>query len=266
MELKEQNWQNFCKHNCREISGIWAGYSPEKELFLSFKIIRSFQSNKDQTEITHTNRYTLADGSIQEQSWQFNKHSSNLQDGLVHPENPSMRSFFFDQGASASAVKYLETGSGCRVQLGFKHEELTSSVVIFYDDGGSLMRTVCIRLDATGLPSKHWSTELNLLPERNLKGNWVGTSVTMTPDLKVSTAVSTKLHWPWEEDEKFFFPDGISLRCPSQVNVGTNFTIAANWLVTSSYLQQLIIKYNDSGAFSSLTFEELHLTDAFGDS
>jgi hypothetical protein len=264
MELKEQNWKNFCAQNLRELPGLWTGYSPQGELFGSFQLLRSFQSNKEQTEITHTSRYTFADGRTEEKAWQFNKQSSNLPDGLVHPEQPSMRSFFFDQGASASAVKQLETGLPCRIQLGFKHEDLVSSVVIFYDDRGSLMRTVCIRLDAAGFPSKYWSTELNLLPERNLSGNWKGTSVTMTPDLKVSPAVSTQLHWPWEGNETFFFPDGISLSCPSQVSISPNFTIAANWLVTSSDLQQLIVKYDDSGAFSSVTFEQFHLPDAVG--
>jgi hypothetical protein len=171
-----------------------------------------------------------------------------------------MRSLFFDQDASASAIKQLETGSPCRIQLGFKHEDLVPSVVVFYDDRGSLMRTVCIRLDAAGFPSKHWSTERNLSAERNLSGNCVGTSVTMTPDLKASPAVPTQLNWPLEGNETFYFPDGISLSCPAQVNVGKNFTIAANWLVTSSQLQQLIIKYDELGAFSALTLELFRLS------
>src|SRR5919199_1000903 len=255
MELKEKNWQNFCAQNLRELPGLWTGYTPQGELFGSFQLLRSFQSKKEQTKITHTSRYTFADGRTEEHAWQFNKQSSNLPDGLVHPENDSMRSFFFEQGAAASAVKQLETGSPCRIQLGFKHEDLVPSVVVFYDDRGSLMRTVCIRLDAAGFSSKHWSTECNLLAERNLSGNCVGTSVTMTPDLKVSPAVATQLKWPLEGNETFFFPDGISLSCPTQVNVGKNFTIAANWLVTSSQLQQLIINYDELGAFSALTLE-----------
>ena len=33
------------------------------------------------------------------------------------------------------------------------------------------------------------------------------------------------------------------------------------WLVTSSHLQQLIVKYNQEGAFSSLTLELFHKSD-----
>jgi hypothetical protein len=78
-----------------------------------------------------------------------------------------------------------------------------------------------------------------LFPERNLTGNWQGTSVTLTRNLKVSPPVPAQLEWPVEGNQRFFLPDGISLSCPSKVNVGSNFTIAANWLVTPSYLQQV---------------------------
>jgi len=82
--------------------------------------------------------------------------------------------------------------------------------------------------------------------------------------LKVLPLEPTQFHWGWEGNKTFFFPDGISLSCPSQVSIGTNFTIAANWLVTSCQLQQLIIKYNEFGAFSTLTFEQFRLQDAGG--
>lgn len=79
----------------------------------------------------------------------------------------------------------------------------------------------------------------------------------MTPDLKVSTALTTQLQGGWEGHETFFFPDEISLSCPGQVSIGTDFTIAANWLVTPSQVQQLIVNYDESGAFSTLKL--LHL-------
>ncbi len=121
------------------------------------------------------------------------------------------------------------------------------------------MRTVSIREDATRFPSKYWSEEVNLLAERNLNGNWQGTSVTMTPNLKVSDPVPTQLNWPLELNKMFFFPDGISLSCPTQVTIGTPFTVAANWLVTDSQLQQLSVKYDNHGVFSGLTLELLYL-------
>jgi hypothetical protein len=261
MNLKEQNWKNFCTHNLRNLSGLWVGYTPKKEVFGSFQMTRSFQSNKEQTEITHKLGYpsTEGDGTVKEQAWQLSKHSSNLPDGIVHPESPLMRTLCFEQGATASVVKQLEMGSPFRIQFSFKHEDLVSSVVVFYDDSGSLMRTVCMRLDAANVSSQYWSTELNLLPERNLSDGWQGTAVTMTPDLNVSTAVPTQLRWGWKENENFFFPDGISLSCPTQASIGTDLVIAANWLMTSSQLQQMLVQYDEFGVFSMLTLELLHL-------
>ncbi|WP_365972792.1 hypothetical protein [Moorena sp. SIO4G3] len=62
----------------------------------------------------------------------------------------------------------------------------------------------------------------------------------------------------------FFFPDGISLSCPDKVNIGKNFSIAANWLITPSELQQLSVNYDKSGALYSKTLEEFYLSNAGG--
>jgi len=264
MDMKQQNWNNLCSNHVRDWHGIWTRYSPQREVTESFQSLRSFRSNPDQTEITQTNRYMYADGTVEEKTWQYNQQSNNLADGFFHPISPSMRTFFFEQGAAAWAGKQFEPGSFFQVELFFRHEDLRHSVPVIYEGSGSLKRTVSIREDAGGFPSKYWSTELNLLPERNLSGSWQGTSVTMTPDLKVLPLEPTQFHWGWEGNKTFFFPDGISLSCPSQVSIGTNFTIAANWLVTSCQLQQLIIKYNEFGAFSTLTFEQFRLQDAGG--
>jgi hypothetical protein len=64
------------KFLCPKLEGTaWALdriYPPQGELFGSFQLLRSFQSNKEQTEITHTSRYTFADGRTEEHAWQFN--------------------------------------------------------------------------------------------------------------------------------------------------------------------------------------------------
>ena len=260
MDLKEKNWQNFVNNSC-ELHGIWVGYTPQKKLFGSFQMTRGFLSNKEKTEITHFNRYIFNDGKTEDKSWQVTKSNSNLDDGIAHPESPLMRTYFFENGANASAIKQLKNDSFYRIQLSFTHKNLSSSVVVFYDDSSSLMRAVVMRLDSTGFPSKYWSTDINLLTDKNISGNWQGTSVTMTPDLKVSSPVPTQLHWDIAGNETFFFPDGISLSCPGKVSIGTDITIAANWLVTPSQLQQLIVKYNNVGAFASLTLELFHKSD-----
>jgi len=264
MNMQEQNWQNFCNHHLGDWHGIRTRYSPQGEVTESFEGFRIIRANPEHTEITHTNRNIYADGNTEEQSWQFNKQSNNFTDGLMHPITPLMRFLVFEQGAATGAYKKLETGSFFGIELFFINDKLRHSLVIIYDKNGNLSRMTSIREDSANFPNQYWSTEVNLSHERNFSGNWIGTSLTMIPDLQVSTPVPAQLHWPLAGNETFFFPDGISLSCPSKVKVGTKFAITANWIVTPSYLQQLIVKYDDSGAFSSLTFEEFHLTDAGG--
>ena len=150
------------------------------------------------------------------------------------------------------------------MELFLKHGDLRHSVGIVYDENSRLLRTSSIREDAVGFPSQYWSTQLELLPERNLSGSWQGTAVTMTPDLRVSTPAPIQLHWGWEGHNTYFFPDGISLSCPDKLSIGAQFVIAINWLVTADQLQQLIIKYNESGAFSSVTLELLRRSGESG--
>ena len=146
------------------------------------------------------------------------------------------------------------------MELFFRHEDIRHSVVAAYQDGSNLTKMLSIREDAAS-PSKFWSSERNLVADRDLSQNWIGTSMTMTPDLKVSPPLPTQLHWAIEGNETFFFPDGISLSCPRQVQVGFTIAIAVNWLVNPIYMQQVTIKYDELGAFHNLTFEQFHLSD-----
>ena len=246
MDIKEQNWNNFCAKHLQDWHGIWTIYSPSGEVTDTFQCVRSFRSNQEQTEITHTNRYTYADGRTEEKTWQLYK--------------PSLRSIFFEQGAGAYNSQQLEPGTLFAVELFFRHEDIRHSVVAAYQDGSNLTSMLSIREDAAS-PSKFWSSELNLVAERKLSENWSGTRQTMTPDLKVSPALPTQLHWEIEGNETFFFPDGISLSCPGKVKVGKAIAIATNWLVNSTYMQQITIKYDELGAFHNLTFEQFHLSN-----
>jgi hypothetical protein len=258
MELKEQNWHNFCANHAKDWHGIWTRYSPQGDMTGSFQSLRSFQSTPDCNKVTQTNRYIYTDGRIEEQSWTLNQELDSFPDGLSHPAFPSMRTLFFEQGAAALLSKQLETGTLSAFELFFRHDNLRHSVGIIYDAYGSLMRTASIREDTAGFPSQYWSTEVNLVAERNLSGSWSGTAVTMTPDLKVSTPVPIQLHTTWEGHETFLYPDGITLNCPGQIMIGTPFALVANWLLNSCELQQLIISYDESGAFSTLTLELFH--------
>ena len=259
MELKEQNWKNFTANHLRDWHGIWTRYTPEGEVKESFQSLRSFQSHREQTAIHQTNRYIYAEDNFKEESWDYNQQDNSLPDGIYHPQADSMRNICLESGHAAWVAKQLKPDSYFGAELFFRHEELRHSVGIVYDKHGTLFRTANIREDARGFPSKFWSREIEQVSKSNLSGNWQGTSVTMTPDLKISQPVPTQLHWGWEGHNTFFLPDGVAISCPELVSVGNPFTIAANWLITPSKLQQLSVKYDESGAFSALTLAQLHL-------
>jgi Domain of unknown function (DUF3598) len=210
IDLHERNWQNLCDHHMYDWCGIWTRYTPQKTVIESFQSLRSFQVNDKQTEIYQVNRFKYANGGEREKAWHLHKSSDNLADGIHHSDNPSMRALFFDNGAAAWVTKILQDNSIFAIEFILKHEHLRISVYVIYDECGSLTKTVSIREDANGLPSQHWSNNVDVLPDRNFSGNWQGSSISMTPDLETSLATQTQLQFLTPNSETFFFPDGIS--------------------------------------------------------
>lgn len=254
MDVKERNWRYFTNH-LRDWRGIWTRYTPSGSIKESFQSLRSFKSNTDKTEITHTNCYMYANGETKQDSWKFNYLSNSLESGLFHPLVETMRGFFFASGHGVLATMQLKPGSYFGIELYFRYLELRNSVGIVYDDKGNLFHTANIREDSKGFPSSYWSIELNQVSKRDFGGNWHGTSVTITADLKISDPVPTELNWYRKEHTSYYLPDGVSVSCPSAINVGTPFTLIANWLVDHSQMHQLTANYNELGAFASLTLE-----------
>lgn len=254
-DLREKNWNNFFTHHLQDWQGVCTKYSPQGEMFEYFESLRSFRGNQEQTQVIQNNEYKYPDGKIVEKTWQINKESNNLADGVCHEAIPSMRTLFFEQGAAVWFNKKFEVGVNFAVELLMKVENGRNSVTTHYDGEGNLIRTVCIREDINGSQIQQWTNEMNLCPERNFRGNWQGTSITMSPDLQVFDSVKTQLHFPIEGNKNFFFPSGISVSCPSRITPQNKFTIIANCFMTASHLQQLVVNYDDSGAFTDVKLE-----------
>ena len=249
MDLQKQNWKNFYNNHLGNWHGLWTRYTFDGEIIEVIKSLRSLQGHPENADIINqTNRYEYADGRTVEKSWAWerNKRSKAF---------PLMRSLFFDRGAAAWVTKQLEVSSFFQVELFFRHKDLRLSVPVIYNDNFS-NRVVTFREDKRGLPSQYWSEKLELLAQRKFSNDWQGNSIIMTPDFKVSAPVPTKLNWGCDGYKNFFFTDVISVNCPPRLEIGSSFSITANWLVTESYLQQITTNYDDSGAFSSVTFEE----------
>ena len=256
MELKEQNWKNFTANHLHDWHGVWTRYSPQSEVQESFQSLRSFQSDPQQLEIAHTNRYIYADGTVKEQSWQYNLETNGLPDGVSHPGIQSMRGLFFESGHAAAVTMQLQVDSLFAVELFFKSNELRHSVAIVYDKEGALFRTANIREDSRGFPSQFWSKEIEQVSQREFSEDWQGNSVTIAPDLKVSQPSPIKFYWNYQGHQTFFLPDEVSISCPEKISIGNPFTLVANWLITPSQLHQLKARYDESGAFAGLTLEQ----------
>ncbi len=256
MELQDKNWQNFCANHLGNWHGTRTRYSPQGEVKEWFEAFRIFQANTDRTEITHTNRNIYTDSTTEEQSWQFSKHSNNFSDGIMHPITERMRFLALEQGAAAGVYKEIEEQVPLGVELFLRNETLRYSLVSVYGKDGSLWRITLIREDKVAYPNNYWSNEVNLLAERNLSGNWTGTSVKMTPDLKVSAEFSAELQLTIEGNKTLYFPDGITLSCPNEVKVGKPANITTTWLIKPDLLQQISVDYNNSGDFAELKFLE----------
>lgn len=255
ISLQEQNWNNLITNLVHDWHGIWTRYSPQGDVIESFRSLRSFSYNSKDKEISHNNRYIYDNDVVEEKSWQFNQKDHNLVDGVCYPAISTMRGLFFDSGNAGWITKQLQKESFFSLELFFRSNNLRNSVGIVYNQQGDLLKTFNIKEDSKGFPSSYWSKDINQLTERNFKINTEGTSITMTPDLKISSPISTSFNWNWEGNKTFYLPDGVSISCPEKLILGTPFVFVANWLLKDNQLQQLIVKYDQLGVFSSLTLE-----------
>lgn len=255
MDLKVQNWKNFTDQHLYDWHGVWTRYTPTGEVLGSFRSLRRFEGNSDQTEVYQLNRYMYAEDNIKEESWNYNQSEHSLSDGMFHPQTNLMRGYFFPSGHATWTMTQLQSGSGFGLELFFRYQHLRHSVGIVYDDQGNLMRTANIREDSDGYPSSFWSRKLEQVSSRNLNKHWQGTATTITPNLQISDPVVTQFNWDKEDHKIFYLPDGVSISCPENVTVGSSFCCVANWLINEQEMQQLIANYDASGKFESLTLE-----------
>jgi Domain of unknown function (DUF3598) len=261
MKAQERNWENLFSHIISSPEGIawygtWTIYSPEKEVLKSLQAVREFRVTEP-TVITHTNKYTYADGSQEEKSWQLDKQICNQPDGIFHPALPSMRALSFGQGANAGVSQILEKGTRFGAELFFRYQDWRTSVVPIYEEDGNLARITHIREHRGNFSAQPPGSEV-----KNITGKWIGNKKEMTPDLTISVATETELIFPTESHNKtIFLPDGVVLHLPPTVQVGEEFSLVAGRFVTNQEYKQLTAKYDQSGAFTLLVSEIFQLQE-----
>ncbi|MEL4894785.1 DUF3598 family protein [Crocosphaera sp. Alani8] len=259
MDLKVQNWKNFTDQHLFDWYGVWTRYTPTGDVQESFRSLRRFQGNAEQTEIHQLNRYIYAEDNCQEKTWNYSLSEHSLADGMFHPQSELMRGYFFPSGHATWTVTQLLPGEFFAVELFFRNQHIRHSVGIVYDDQGNLMRVANIREDSTGYPSSFWSTEIEQLSSSNLPNNLQGVSMLINSDLEISDPVTTQFTWNIKGHKIFYLPDGVSISCPENITQGTSFSCVANWLINDMEMQQLIASYSTSGKFESLTLERYDL-------
>ncbi|MBW4681901.1 MAG: DUF3598 family protein [Microcoleus vaginatus WJT46-NPBG5] len=241
MNLNLKNWENFCKYQASSWHGTWIAYSPQLETIKVVNVITSLKLNPENTEIHHVNYYSYADGTTEEK--EYGRYTKD-----------SLRSLFLENTFSWG-IKKLEVGSKLFMEIGFRHENQRTRLVTEYDERHALQRITVIREQLSVPPSEPAQPSVE-----NLSGVWQGNSVSMMSDLQVSEAIP--IQWQGfdslgEQNQVFFFPDGISLSCPLQLEIGEAFAIAGGWLLNSTEHQRVIRQFDQQGNFTSLTLETL---------
>jgi Domain of unknown function (DUF3598) len=262
MNLQQRNWQNLFGHITLEgVSwhGIWTMYSPDNKVITTFKGIRKFQANEDQTIITHTNKYIYLDGKEQEIIWKIEKQVYNQPDGIIHPALLSMRALSFGDGANAVLSKQLEAETKFGAELFFRYQDWRTSVATIYDESGELLRIsiICEELDSFPTVPAELETE-------KLSRNWIGQKESITPDLKISALQETQqlVLDPTEgKNQTFLLGDRIVVNAPKKVSLGEEFELVAGKMVAENKYKRLTAQYDNSGAFTMLISEVFSLQD-----
>lgn len=259
INLQEQHWTRFFGNVTTEAIpryGCWTVFSPETTIIRTFQGIRILQANEDLTIVTHTNKFPQDDGTFQEKSWQIEKSTCNLADGLLHPADPTKRSFaILKYGATSWFPQQLITGTQFSVEFFLKYDPSNDSVGGIYRDSGVLDRIIMIREqlgDFPGEPQPRLTT---------ISGSWQGEKLTMMPDLRIlePEIVPELVLDPSEgQNPTFFLPDQVVLTIPKMVKLGEAFEMFAGRLVAEDCYQRLSIKYNELGEFVSLSTETFH--------
>ncbi len=238
IDAQLQNWENFCQYHIGDWYGIWTSYSPKGEAIESFKCVRSFHTNVDRSEINHQNHYTYADGKSKSQTFGPYK-------------KPTTRALFLDNSFSWGSTK-VEFEYSFGFETGFKYENRRASVAVVCNSRGNLQQIVTT--------TEHLGSFTEKPPHSLVKEvgtNWQGTSIRMTPDWIVSSALATS--WTRLEDlgdnyTTLHFPDNISISCPQQIEGGKEFCLVADWRVNNTLLQRGIRRF-DASEFKDFTLK-----------
>ncbi len=244
-----QNWNAFWDFHLGSWDGRWIRYQPDGNLLESFHSRRSFYSDPEKKDIRQLNQYLYADGQRAEKEWNYNNDQHCKDDGFMHPASDYMRGLAFMNGAAAWLVPKVIPNQYFPMELFLANKNVRNSVGMLYGLNGMLERTACIREHRNSFGQSPWSDDIELIPAWNMGQQWSGTTQIIDASLNRSTIKDTFNLKLKPNENEYFFPDSIVLRCPDRLTFNQPLTISSIWLDSKNQLRTITVSY---GADSKL--------------
>jgi hypothetical protein len=259
--------------NLGEWQGSFTRFSPQGELLEDIPTVVSFEGLNDNQTIRQIVRCLPPNQPVEEKVLEY----SSLGRQVLFFENGA-----FSQG-SIQLGPYAEFGA----ELGLIDGDRRLRLVQLFDKNGQLDKLTLIREKLAGTTA----AERPPLTVDDLIGEWQGEGVTLYPDLRSPDTYPTTLRIEKNGDRQLvqqltiaqgvsqrqisstariegsllyfeggpqtnqvmLLPDGASSTSPQQVRGGQAFFLEVGWLLQPALRQRLIRRYDDRGAWSSLT-------------
>ena len=241
-----QNWDAFWDFHLGSWDGRWVRYNPLGEVSENFLSTRKFVSNTERSIIHQHNQYFYHDEQIIEKKWNYNIQDHCRDDGFMHPASDYMRGLAFANGSAAWLVPRCEAEQYFPIELFLASKNLRLSVGMLYDTSGELQRVACIREHRSDFGASPWCDSIQLVPKWNVEANWQGISQVVDLDLSRSFFHDSFYLNHSAEDNEYFFPDNIVLRCPGKVPAHQAFTISALWLESDFQIKTISASYGSN--------------------
>ena len=240
-----QNWNAFWDYHLGAWDGQWTRYQPSGELSESFLSNRSFESDPEKKIINQFNQYFYRHGEHEEKRWTYSFKDHCKKDGFMHPASDYMRGLAFRDGSAAWLVLQAKKEQYFPMELFLTNKNVRCSVGMLYGVDGELQRTACIRERRKDLDDSSWSNTSELVPAWEIRNQWHGITQIIDTDLIRSSINTTFDMKPQMNEEEYFFPDNIVLRCPARITLNQKFTITGIWLESKNQLKTIKAFYGD---------------------
>jgi hypothetical protein len=157
---------------------------------------------------------------------------------------------FFPSGTFCKGTQQLAPCTAFGGEFGFIAGDRRHRLVILYSDRGRFERSILIREWREGSTF----VEQPPLSLNSLAGQWRGEEATITANWLEPSFAACDLALDADAlDHVRWLPDGGAFRVPEMVSHRQGFAVEAWWLSAPQTLERLIRRYDDSGAWQSVS-------------